>query len=83
MTHPINIRQGTASDCPVVFEVMQAAFAEYKDWLVPQSGFTGKGRLGEGSPDSPLNRAAKGVVPVVMYPNGEFKSDSTPIMLEL
>ena len=52
-------------------------------WLVPQSGFTGEGRLGEGSSDSLLNRAAKGVVPVVMYPNGEFKSDSTPIMLEL
>ena len=52
-------------------------------WLVPQSGFTGEGNLGEGSPNSPLNRAAKGVVPVVMYPNGDFKSDSTPIMLEL
>ena len=52
-------------------------------WLVPQSGFTGEGRLGEGSSDSLLNRAAKGVVPVVMYPNGEFKFRLTPIMLEL
>jgi len=52
-------------------------------WLVPQSGFRGEGNLGEGSLDSPLSRADKGVVPVVKYPNGEYKSDSTPIMLEL
>ena len=52
-------------------------------WLVPQSGFEGQGNLGEGKAGSILNRAGKGVVPVVMYPDGQFKSDSTPIILEL
>jgi glutathione S-transferase len=52
-------------------------------WLVPQSGFTGTGALGEGDPDSPLNRAGKNVVPVLEFPDGSFKADSTPIMLSL
>ena len=53
------------------------------EWLVPQSMFSGAGKLGEGDLDSPLTRAGKGVVPVVQYPEGVFKSDSTPIMHEL
>jgi glutathione S-transferase len=53
------------------------------EWLVPQSRFSGAGKLGEGDLDSPLTRAGKGVVPVVQYPEGVFKSDSTPIMHEL
>ena len=52
-------------------------------WLVPQSEFKGSGKLGQGDSDSPLSRAAKGTVPVVQYPGGDFKSDSTPIMHEL
>ena len=50
---------------------------------MPQSMFSGAGKLGEGDLDSPLTRAGKGVVPVVQYPEGVFKSDSTPIMHEL
>ena len=52
-------------------------------WLVPQGGFTGEGGLGQGNLDSPLSRAGKRVVPVVLYPDGQFKSDSTPIILDL
>ena len=50
---------------------------------MPQSRFDGTGKLGQGDLDSPLHLAAKGVVPVVQYPDGDFKSDSTPIMHEL
>jgi len=53
-------------------------------WLVPQGGFDGGGLLGsdkDGS--SPLLAAGKGVVPVIRYPDGEYKADSTPIMYEL
>ena len=52
-------------------------------WLVPQSRFDGSGALGQGDLDSPLHQAAKGIVPVVQYPDKTFKADSTPIMTEL
>ena len=54
-------------------------------WLVPIGGFTGEGGLGSDTddPDSPLTRAGKTVVPVVEYPDGEYKTDSTPIIDEL
>jgi len=55
-------------------------------WLVPQGGFSGGGTLGEdraGSGASDLARAAKGVVPVLKYPDGSYKADTTPIILEL
>ncbi|MEM7030077.1 MAG: GNAT family N-acetyltransferase [Chloroflexota bacterium] len=38
MTNPISLRQGTKEDCQAVLVLMQAAFAEYKDWLIPESG---------------------------------------------
>ena len=53
------------------------------EWLVPQSRFSGTGKLGQGDFDSPLNLAAKGVVPVDQYPDGDIKSDSTQFMHEL
>ncbi len=47
-------------------------------------GFTGTRTLGEGNdPDSVLQKAAKGVVPVVEYPDGSYRADSTPIILDL
>jgi glutathione S-transferase len=52
-------------------------------WLVPQGGFTGGGALGSDGGDNPLSQAGKSVVPVVQYPDGNFKTDSTPIMFEL
>lgn len=54
-------------------------------WLVPVGGFTGEGGLGSdtGNPDSPLTRAGKDVVPVVEYPGGQYKTDSTPVIDEL
>ena len=54
-------------------------------WQVPIGGFTGEGGLGSdtGNPDSPLTRAGKDVIPVVEYPGGEYKTDSTPIVDEL
>ena len=47
------------------------------------SGFTGKGRLGEGSEHCALCQAQKGVVPVMQYPDGTSPADSTPIILDL
>ena len=53
-------------------------------WQVPQGGFGGGGSLGaDRSGDSPLARARKNVVPVIEYPGGEYKADSTPIIYEL
>lgn len=54
-------------------------------WLVPMGGFTGSADLGSDvdSVETPLSKAKKGVVPVVEYPDGSYKADSTPIMLDL
>lgn len=54
-------------------------------WLVPMGGFTGSARLGSDSDavETPLHRAQKGVVPVVEYPDGSYRADSTPIMLDM
>jgi glutathione S-transferase len=54
-------------------------------WCVPIGGFSGEGSLGSDAnkADSPLARAAKGVVPVVEYPDGSFWADSTPIIDQL
>lgn len=53
-------------------------------WQVPQGGFNGAGSLGhDTSAQTPLQEAKKPVVPVVKYPDGEYKADSTPIMREL
>lgn len=52
-------------------------------WTVPQEGFTGEGRLGEGDPASTLAQADKGVVPVVRFPDGKFRADSTPMIYHL
>lgn len=52
-------------------------------WVVPMDGFTGEGGLGEGAPDSTLAAAGKGVVPVVRFPDGSYRADSTPMMYHL
>jgi glutathione S-transferase len=55
-------------------------------WQVPQGGFSGAGTLGSDQSDARvgvLASAGKGVVPVVQYPGGEYKADSTPIIFEL
>jgi len=52
-------------------------------WLVPQGGFTGSGALGADGASSPLQQAGKPVIPVLQYPDGAFKADSTPIMYDL
>lgn len=54
-------------------------------WLVPMGGFSGSEALGSdiASTANPLQRAGKGVVPVVEYPDGSYKADSTPILLDL
>jgi glutathione S-transferase len=53
-------------------------------WLVPMGGFEGGAALGsDNEVETPLSKANKGVVPVVEYPDGTYKSDSTPIMLEM
>ena len=52
-------------------------------WQVPQGGFAGGGSLGADQGDTPLTRAGKRVVPVIEYPDGEFKADSTPIIFDL
>jgi glutathione S-transferase len=52
-------------------------------WLVPQGGFTGTGALGADGASSPLQQAGKPVIPVLAYPDGSFKADSTPIMYDL
>lgn len=57
-------------------------------WKIPQGEFSGGGTLGSdgadaGSGGTDLSRAGKGVVPVVKYPNGAYKADSTPIIYEL
>jgi glutathione S-transferase len=55
-------------------------------WSVPQGEFSGGGTLGsddKSDGDSDLRRAKKGVVPVVKYPDGSYKADSTPIIYEL
>jgi glutathione S-transferase len=55
-------------------------------WVVPQGGFSGGGSLGSDHDDvgkSDLAEAGKGVVPVVKYPSGEYKADSTPIIFDL
>jgi glutathione S-transferase len=55
-------------------------------WCVPQGEFSGGGTLGsddETADGSHLARAKKGVVPVVLYPDGNYWADSTPIIYEL
>ena len=54
-------------------------------WLVPMGGFTGANDLGSdvASVETALSKAKKGVVPVVEYPDGAYKADSTPIILDL
>lgn len=54
-------------------------------WLVPMGGFRGSAALGSDSDEveTPLHKARKGVVPVVEYPDGSYKADSTPIMLDM
>jgi glutathione S-transferase len=52
-------------------------------WIVPMDGFAGEGGLGEGAPDSTLAAAGKGVVPVVRFPDGSYRADSTPMMYHL
>lgn len=54
-------------------------------WLVPMGGFTGSNTLGNdiATVSTPLSQANKGVVPVVEYPDGTYKADSTPIILDL
>ena len=54
-------------------------------WAVPQGEFSGGGNLGSDSddPDSHLQQAGKGVVPVVRYPDGSYHADSTPLILDL
>lgn len=54
-------------------------------WAVPQGAFSGGGSLGSdlSDTDSPLAKAAKGVVPVVAFPDGSFHADSTPLILAL
>ena len=52
-------------------------------WLVPRDGFTGEGGLGEGASDSTLAAAGKGVVPVVRFPDGSYRADSTPLLFHL
>jgi glutathione S-transferase len=53
-------------------------------WSVPQGAFSGGGNLGSDvRPDTDLSRARKGVVPVVRYPDGGYKADSTPIIYDL
>lgn len=52
-------------------------------WQVPRGGFAGGGALGGRAANTPLQEARKNVVPVVRYPDGAYKADSTPIMVEL
>lgn len=54
-------------------------------WTIPQGEFSGGGTLGsDGTGESShLRKAARGVVPVVLYPDGSYKADSTPLILEL
>jgi glutathione S-transferase len=54
-------------------------------WLVPMGGFKGSESLGNDvdSIETPLSKARKGVVPVVEYPDGSYKADSTPIIIDL
>ncbi len=54
-------------------------------WLVPMGGFSGTAAIGSDSAEveTPLHKAKKGVVPVVEYPDGSYKADSTPIMLDM
>ncbi|MBS03866.1 MAG: hypothetical protein CMQ24_14315 [Gammaproteobacteria bacterium] len=70
---------------PYSFKV-RAAFRYLRlphTWTVPMEGFTGEGRLGEGDPGSTLARAGKGIVPVVCFPDGSFRADSTPMLYHL
>ncbi len=51
------------------------------DWIVPMGAFTGGGVLGGGSE---LDRAGKGMVPVLQYPeDGSYHADSTPLIYDL
>ena len=52
-------------------------------WQVPRGGFAGGGSLGADQGDNPLAEAGKRVVPVIRYPDGEYKADSTPIIYDL
>lgn len=85
MSNPYHIYAGPGSPYShkvrAVFRYRRIAHT----WLVPVGGFSGGGGLGSdgGDPDSPLTRAGKSVVPVVEYPSGEYKADSTPIIDEL
>jgi glutathione S-transferase len=55
-------------------------------WTIPQGEFSGAGSLGSdqpGSAQSDFRKAGKSVVPVVKYPDGTYKADSTPIIFDL
>lgn len=56
-------------------------------WTVPRGEFSGGGTLGsdaaEGVSATDLQKAAKGVVPVVKFPGGSYKADSTPLIYAL
>jgi glutathione S-transferase len=56
-------------------------------WAVPRGEFSGGGTLGSdaavGKEVTDLQKAAKGVVPVVKFPDGSYKADSTPLIYEL
>lgn len=56
-------------------------------WAVPQGEFSGGGALGSDAAidgeETDLQKAAKGVVPVVKFPDGSYKADSTPLIYEL
>ena len=54
-------------------------------WSVPQGAFSGGGTLGSDTQDetSHLQKADKGVVPVVLFPDGTYHADSTPIIYAL
>lgn len=56
-------------------------------WSVPRGEFSGGGTLGSdaavGEAATDLQKAAKGVVPVVKFPDGSYKADSTPLIYEL
>ncbi|MBW2280787.1 MAG: glutathione S-transferase, partial [Deltaproteobacteria bacterium] len=49
-------------------------------WIMPQGGFGGSGALGDGTE---LEKAGKGMIPVLQYPDGGYRADSTPILYDL
>ncbi|MCP4753812.1 MAG: hypothetical protein GY866_23255 [Proteobacteria bacterium] len=53
-------------------------------WTIPQGEFKGQGDLGsDNAASSDLARANKSVIPVVKYPDGSYKADTTPIIYDL